>query len=63
LAAERRQDADVARFLELENRRQKETINLIAAENYASKAVLQAQGSTLTNKYAEGYPERRYYAG
>ena len=63
LANKRRQDADVARILELENRRQKETMNLIAAENYASKAVLQAQGSSLTNKYAEGYPERRYYAG
>jgi glycine hydroxymethyltransferase len=58
-----RQDSEVARFLELEARRQKETINLIAAENYASRAVLQAQGSILTNKYAEGYPQHRYYAG
>jgi glycine hydroxymethyltransferase len=57
------QDIDVARILELEAKRQKETINLIAAENYASRAVLQAQGSVLTNKYAEGYPEHRYYAG
>ena len=57
------QDTDIVRFLELEARRQKETINLIAAENYASKAVLQAQGSVLTNKYAEGYPDNRYYAG
>lgn len=56
-------DNDVTRILELEARRQKETINLIAAENYASRAVLQAQGSVLTNKYAEGYPEHRYYAG
>ena len=63
LANKGRQDIDVARILELEARRQKETINLIAAENYASKAVLQAQGSILTNKYAEGYPGRRYYAG
>jgi len=63
LANKGRQDTDVARILELEARRQKETINLIAAENYASKAVLQAQGSVLTNKYAEGYPGRRYYAG
>jgi len=63
LANKGRQDTDVARILELEARRQKETINLIAAENYASKAVLQAQGSILTNKYAEGYPGRRYYAG
>ena len=43
--------------------RQRETINLIASENYASKAVLEAQGSSLTNKYAEGYPRRRYYGG
>ncbi len=58
-----KQDTEIARFLKLEARRQKETINLIAAENYASRAVLDAQGSLLTNKYAEGYPHRRYYAG
>ena len=58
-----RQDVDVVRFLQLEAKRQKETINLIAAENYASRAVLEAQGSVLTNKYAEGYPDHRYYAG
>ncbi len=63
MAKQSRQDTDVARILDSEARRQKETINLIAAENYASKAVLQAQGSILTNKYAEGYPEHRYYAG
>lgn len=57
------QDNEIPRLLELEARRQKETINLIAAENYASAAVLQAQGSVLTNKYAEGYPGQRYYAG
>jgi len=57
------QDSEVTRFIELEIKHQKETINLIAAENYASKAVLSAQGSVLTNKYAEGYPGRRYYAG
>jgi glycine hydroxymethyltransferase len=57
------QDTEVSRILELELKRQKENINLIAAENYASRAVLQAQGSVFTNKYAEGYPERRYYAG
>lgn len=57
------QDAEITRILELEAKRQKETVNLIAAENYASRAVLQAQGSILTNKYAEGYPEHRYYAG
>ncbi|MBM3182720.1 MAG: serine hydroxymethyltransferase [Chloroflexi bacterium] len=54
---------EVSRIIEQEAKHQKQTINLIAAENYASKAVLQAQGSVLTNKYAEGYPGRRYYAG
>jgi glycine hydroxymethyltransferase len=58
-----RKDTEVSRFIELEIKRQKETINLIASENYASRAVLEAQGSVLTNKYAEGYPQRRYYAG
>jgi len=57
------QDMEVSRIIEQEAKHQKQTINLIAAENYASKAVLQAQGSVLTNKYAEGYPGRRYYAG
>ena len=46
-----------------ENRRQEEHIELIASENYTSPAVMQAQGSQLTNKYAEGYPGRRYYGG
>jgi len=46
-----------------ENRRQEEHIELIASENYTSHAVMQAQGSQLTNKYAEGYPGRRYYGG
>ena len=46
-----------------ENRRQEDHIELIASENYASYAVMQAQGSQLTNKYAEGYPGRRYYGG
>jgi glycine hydroxymethyltransferase len=63
LSTDSKQDTEIARFLKLEARRQKETINLIAAENYASRAVLEAQGSILTNKYAEGYPHRRYYAG
>jgi glycine hydroxymethyltransferase len=58
-----KQDSEIARFIKLEAKRQKETINLIAAENYASRAVLEAQGSILTNKYAEGYPNSRYYAG
>jgi len=63
LANNSKKDIDISRLLKLEARRQKETINLIAAENYASRAVLEAQGSMLTNKYAEGYPQRRYYAG
>jgi len=63
LSTNPKQDTEITRFLKLEARRQKDTINLIAAENYASRAVLEAQGSILTNKYAEGYPQRRYYAG
>jgi glycine hydroxymethyltransferase len=63
LSTNPKQDNEIARFLKLEARRQKDTINLIAAENFASRAVLEAQGSILTNKYAEGYPHRRYYAG
>ena len=57
------QDPEVAQAIQNEIERQKRTINLIASENYASKAVLEAQGSVLTNKYAEGYPGRRYYGG
>jgi glycine hydroxymethyltransferase len=56
-------DPEVSCILENEIKRQKGTINLIASENYASKAVMEAQGSVFTNKYAEGYPEARYYAG
>jgi len=56
-------DPEISRALYLEEKRQRETINLIASENYASKSVLEAQGSFLTNKYAEGYPQRRYYGG
>lgn len=56
-------DSEISCALDLERKRQKETINLIASENYASRAVLEAQGSFLTNKYAEGYPQRRYYGG
>ena len=56
-------DAELAPAIEAENRRQEEHIELIASENYASPAVLEAQGSALTNKYAEGYPNRRYYGG
>ncbi len=63
MSSDNMQDFEVERILELETQRQKSTINLIASENYASKAVLRAQGSIFTNKYAEGYPGRRYYAG
>ena len=56
-------DPRVADAIQNEIRRQRENINLIASENYASRAVLEAQGSVFTNKYAEGYPGRRYYGG
>ena len=57
------QDAEIKRIIDAEAERQKRKIVLIASENYASKAVQEAQGSILTNKYAEGYPGRRYYGG
>ena len=57
------QDPDVFRAIELEDRRQRDCVVLIASENYASKAVLEAQTSLMNNKYAEGYPGRRYYGG
>ena len=56
-------DPEVARAIQQEDERQRNNIVLIAAENYASKAVLQAQSGVMNNKYAEGYPGRRYYAG
>ncbi len=56
-------DPEINYALNMEEKRQRETINLIASENYTSRAVLEAQGSFLTNKYAEGYPQRRYYGG
>ncbi|HZM07461.1 MAG TPA: serine hydroxymethyltransferase [Methylocella sp.] len=56
-------DPEIARAIELELGRQRHEIELIASENIVSKAVLEAQGSVLTNKYAEGYPGRRYYGG
>ena len=56
-------DPDIARAVELELGRQRDEIELIASENIVSRAVLEAQGSVLTNKYAEGYPGRRYYGG
>jgi glycine hydroxymethyltransferase len=56
-------DPDLARAVGLELNRQRDEIELIASENIVSRAVLEAQGSVLTNKYAEGYPGRRYYGG
>ena len=56
-------DDDLARAIAAEEQRQEEHIELIASENYASPRVMAAQGSVLTNKYAEGYPGRRYYGG
>jgi len=56
-------DDELAMAMQAETRRQEDHIELIASENYASRRVLAAQGSVLTNKYAEGYPGRRYYGG
>ena len=56
-------DAQIKKLLDLEKKRQKSVINLIASENIVSKDVLEALGSELTNKYSEGYPGRRYYGG
>jgi glycine hydroxymethyltransferase len=56
-------DSELWSAIQLENQRQQDHIELIASENYASPAVMQAQGSQLTNKYAEGYPGKRYYGG
>jgi len=56
-------DPEIAEAIRLDEKRQREKLVLIASENYASRAVREAQGSVLTNKYAEGYPGRRYYGG
>jgi len=56
-------DPQVSQAIDLETRRQSEKIELIASENFVSEAVLEAQGSVMTNKYAEGYPGKRYYGG
>jgi len=56
-------DPELWAALEGERQRQEDHIELIASENYASPRVLEAQGSVLTNKYAEGYPGKRYYGG
>jgi glycine hydroxymethyltransferase len=56
-------DPEIYQALELELQRQHQNLELIASENYASVAVMTAMGSHFTNKYAEGYPRRRYYGG
>jgi len=56
-------DPEIAKVLEQELGRQRGTLEMIASENFAPRAVMEAQGSVLTNKYAEGYPGRRYYGG
>ena len=56
-------DEEISKVLELETKRQLENLELIASENYVSPAVLEAAGTILTNKYAEGYPGKRYYGG
>ena len=56
-------DPQVAKLIAAEDERQRTTLRLIASENYASRAVMEATGSSLTNKYAEGYPRKRYYEG
>ncbi|MGL4453398.1 MAG: serine hydroxymethyltransferase [Sarcina sp.] len=56
-------DLEVAKIIQEELKRQQDGIELIASENFASKAVMEAMGSYLTNKYAEGYPDKRYYGG
>lgn len=58
-----KQDPDLWQWIDAEAKRQEQNIELIASENYASPAVMAAQGSCLTNKYAEGYPGKRYYGG
>src|SRR3982074_24713 len=56
-------DPEIAAAIEDETRRQHEGLELIASENFVSEAVLEATGSVFTNKYAEGYPGKRYYGG
>jgi glycine hydroxymethyltransferase len=62
-ASIKQSDNELFGYMEQEKTRQEEHIELIASENYVSKAVMEAQGSVLTNKYAEGYPNKRYYGG
>jgi len=59
----RRTDPEIARAIAQDTERQRYHVNLIASENYASRAVLEALGTPMSNKYAEGYPGKRYYGG
>src|SRR5512136_210318 len=59
----RETDPDIAKALDLEIERQRNKLEMIASENFTSRAVMEAQGSCMTNKYAEGYPGKRYYGG
>ncbi|MBN20915.1 MAG: serine hydroxymethyltransferase [Bdellovibrionaceae bacterium] len=59
----KKQDPEILSWIEKEEIRQERGLEMIASENYASQAVMEAQGSVLTNKYAEGYPQKRYYGG
>ena len=63
MSALKEKDPEVSSLIDKELKRQKDTLDLIASENYAPKDVLEATGSVLTNKYSEGYPGKRYYAG
>ena len=63
MSALSKRDPEVAAIIADERVRQVECLEMIASENYASAAVLEATGSVFTNKYAEGYPGKRYYAG
>src|SRR5258705_10525762 len=63
MASLRETDPQIAELISAEERRQREKIRLIPSENYTSKAVLEACGSVLQNKYSEGYPGKRYYEG
>ena len=56
-------DKELSNIIDREEKRQNETLNLVASENHVSKAVREATASALTNKYAEGYPRKRYYGG
>ena len=58
-----KKDPEIAKWLQKEETRQKDGLEMIPSENYVSDAVLEAMGSILTNKYSEGYPKKRYYGG